>query len=41
MDYPGRVIKQGEQNAALLRALKRQLNEALRRDNPMSEIAGC
>lgn len=29
MDYPGRVIKQGEQDAALVRALKRQLNEAL------------
>lgn len=29
MDYPGRVIKQGEQDAALVKALKRQLNQAL------------
>jgi hypothetical protein len=29
MDYPGRIIKVGERNAAIVRALKPRLNEAL------------
>lgn len=29
MDYPGRIIKMGEADAAIVKALKRQLNKAL------------
>ena len=41
MQYPGHIVKAGETDAAIVKAVKARLNRALGRRNRMVRSAGC